>query len=129
MRRFHSADAEKALACAKGGLNGGVSTKATLSPARRRLVRLTQRLNFGRIEGLLVKGGQPVFDPPPRVVREVKFCAENGPRPEAAKADFALKAQVRELLDRLEAMGDGVVACIEVKHGLPFRMTVEEVPA
>lgn len=102
---------------------------ASLPPAGQRLVRLMQQLNFGRIEGLVVRGGEPVFDPPPRVVREVKFGAENGPRPEVAKADFALKAQVRELLAQLEAMGDGIVRCIEVKHGLPFKMTVEEVTA
>jgi len=88
-----------------------------------------QELNFGQVRNLVIRDGEPVFDPPPRVVREVKFGGENGPRPEVAKADFALKAQVRELLAQLEAMGDGVVRCIEVKHGLPFKMTVEEVTA
>jgi len=102
---------------------------ASLPPAGQRLVRLMQELNFGQVHDLVVRDGEPVFDPPPRVVREVKFCAENGPRPEAAKADFTLKSQVRELLAQLEAMGDGVVRCIEVKHGLPFKMTVEEVTA
>jgi hypothetical protein len=102
---------------------------ASLSPAGERLVRLMQELNFGQVRDLIVRDGEPVFDPPPRVVREVKFGGENGPRPEAAKGDFALKAQVREMLARLEALGDGVVECIEVKHGLPFKMIVEEVTA
>jgi hypothetical protein len=88
-----------------------------------------QRLNFGRIEGLVVQDGRPVFDPRPRVVREIKFGGENGPRPELAKADFALKAEVRQLFAQLEALGDGVVSSLEVKHGLPFRMIVEEVAA
>jgi len=99
---------------------------ASLPPAGERLVRLMQELNFGQVWGLVVRDGEPVFDPPPRVVREVKFGGENGPRPETAKGDFALKAQVRELLAQLESLGDGIVECIEVKHGLPFRMTVEE---
>jgi len=103
-----------------------VVTKAALSPARARLVELMQGLNFGRVEQLVVRGGEPVLDPPPRLVREVKFCAENGPRPETAKEDFALKAQVSDLFAHMEAMGDGVIACIEVKHGLPFRMIFEE---
>ena len=103
-----------------------VATKAALSPARARLVEVMQELNFGCIERLVLHDGEPVLDPPPRVVREVKFCAENGPRPEAGKDDFALKSQVRELFAHMEAMGDGVIACIEVKHGLPFKMTVEE---
>ena len=58
---------------------------ASLPPARRRLVTLMQALNFGRIEGLHVQGGEPDFTPLPRVIRS-----------------------------------------IEVKHGLPFKMTVEE---
>lgn len=102
---------------------------ASLPPAGERLVRLMQELNFGQVRDLVVRDGEPVFDPPPRVVREVKFGGENGPRPEAAKADFALKVQVRELFAQLEALGDGLVECIEVKHGLPFKMTVEEVTA
>ena len=103
-----------------------VATVGALPPDGVRLVELMQRLNFGRVEGLAVADGEPVFAPPPRVVREVKFGAENGPRPEMAKADFALKAQVRELFAQMEAMGTGVIRTIEVKHGLPFRMTVEE---
>jgi len=108
---------------------GVAVTKSALSPARQRLVEMMQDLNFGRIEGLVVRGGEPVFDQPPWVVREVKLGGENSPRPEAAKADFVLKAQVRELFAQMNAMREGIVATIEVKHGLPFKMTIEEVPA
>lgn len=103
--------------------------KSSLTPSQQKLLTEMQRINFGRIEGLSVRRGQPVMDPPPRVVREIKFGGENGPRAEAAKADFALKAQVRDLLAQLEALGDGVIPCIEIQRGLPFRMTVEEVCA
>ena len=65
----------------------------------------------------------------PRVVRDVKFGGENGPRPESGLHDFALKAQVRELLEHLDAIGTGTIRTLEVKHGLPFRMQVEEVTA
>ena len=101
-------------------------TKSALSTPKARLIELMQRVNFGRIEELAVRDGEPVFDPSPRVVREVKFGGENGPRPETAKADFTLKAQVCDLFAQLEALGDGTVQCIEIKHGLPFKMTVEE---
>ena len=103
--------------------------KSSLSPSQQKLLTEMQRINYGRIEGLPVRDGQPVMDPPPRIVREIKFSGENGPRPESAKADFALKVQVLELLAQLEAMGDGVIPCIEIQRGLPFRMTVEEVCA
>ncbi len=88
-----------------------------------------QRVNYGRIEMLSIRCGEPVLDPPPRVVREIKFGGDNGPRPQVAKADFALKAQVRDLFAQLEVLGDGVIPCIEIQRGLPFRMTMEEVPA
>jgi hypothetical protein len=100
--------------------------KSRLSPARRELVELLQEVNFGRVEGLAVRAGQPVFSPPPRVVREVKFGGDNGPRPERAAGDFELKAQVVDLFAALDRLGDGVVDLIEVKHGLPFKMEVAE---
>jgi hypothetical protein len=68
-----------------------------------------QRLNFGRIEELRILDGEPLFDPPPLAIREHKFARGDGPRPEAAKADFALKAEVVDLFAQLEAMGDGVI--------------------
>jgi hypothetical protein len=46
-----------------------------------------QRLNFGRIENLHVRGGEPVFDPAPRVSKKLKIGGENDPRPEAACED------------------------------------------
>jgi hypothetical protein len=104
----------------------GAVALTSLPPAKERLVRLMQELNFGQLQDLVVRNGQPVFDPPPRIVREVKFGGQNGPRPEVTKAEFALKTQIRELLAQLETLGNGVVQCLEVKHGLPFRMIVEE---
>ena len=103
-----------------------IPTKSCLSDPQVRLIELMQRINFGRIFDLEVRDGQPVIDPPPRVVREIKFGGENGPRPEAARVDFTLKAEVRDLFAQLEALGDGVVGVLEIKHGLPFRMIVEE---
>lgn len=101
--------------------------KSSLSPARRRLVELMQRVNFGRIEGLLVREGDPVFDDrsPPRVVLEVKFGADNGPRPESDISDFSLKTQVVDLFAHLSRLRNGRIEALSVKHGLPFGMHVE----
>ncbi len=103
-----------------------MATKASLSAARQHLLELMQRLNFGRIEGLVVRSGEPVLDPAPRVVREIKFGAENGPRSELGAKDFTLKSQLVELFEHFDRVGDGTLERLEVKHGLPFRMTVEE---
>jgi len=104
----------------------GEVRKRTLSPPRKRLVELMQRINFGRIEGLVVRGGEPLFDPLPRVVRTVKIGGDNGPRPEVRSADFDLKRDAVEFFEHLERLGNGVVRCIEVKHGLPFIVEIEE---
>jgi hypothetical protein len=102
------------------------STHGGLSDARRRLVRLMQQIRFGKVEGLRVRGGEPVFSPPPVVTREHKFGGENGPHPGAEAADFRLKAQIQDLCAALDALGDGTIAVIDVRHGLPFRMLVPE---
>lgn len=105
------------------------AAKSDLTPARQGLLELMQRANYGSIEGLPVRRGEPVMNPRPRVIREHRFARENGPRPEVAKADFTLKAEVIDLFAQLEAMGDGVITRIEIQRGLPFRMIVEEANA
>jgi hypothetical protein len=101
-------------------------SKHDLSARRVGLLELMQRLNFGRIEDLAILDGDPVLDPPPRVIREVKFGGENGPRPELDAGDFLLKTQIVELLQQFDQLGDGTIEVLEVKHGLPFRMLVAE---
>jgi hypothetical protein len=103
-------------------------TKSSLSEAQGRLVELLQNLNFGRIEGLQVKGGEPTFEPAPRIVRKLKIGGENGPRRENALPDFWLKQQTSEMLEAIAELGEGVILSIEVKHGLPFAMEVEQQP-
>ena len=100
--------------------------KASLSPGSRRLVEMMQQLNFGRIEDLEIRAGEPLFNPAPRVVQDIKIGAENGPRPESAIPDFLLKNQVIELFEHFDRMGDATVACIDVKHGLPFKLVIEQ---
>ena len=105
-----------------------LKSKSSLSHARRRLIELMQRMNFGRIEGLQVRAGEPVFDPAPRVIRKLKIGGENGPRPEAACGDFWLKHQAVELFEAIASVGEGEVLAIEVKHGLPFSVEIEHRP-
>ena len=103
-----------------------VPSESSLPPSCQRLVELMRRLHFGRIEGLRVRDGQPVLDPPPRIVREFKFGSEDLPRPGGGHGESLLKMQMRDFFVRLTQLGDAVVLTLEVKHGLPFRMTVED---
>ncbi len=103
------------------------TTLASLSPARQLLVRLMQEIGFGFVERLTVRQGEPVMEPKPHVVLQAKFGSGYGCfRPESGISDFVLKAEVRQLLARIEEMGDGTVLSLEVRHGLPFVMTFEE---
>lgn len=105
------------------------ASKADLPEPRRKLIELMQAINFGRIEGLAICEGWPVLDPRPTIVREHKFGGENGPRPELAAEDFLLKQQVVELFSCFDEMQNGVIDVLDIKHGLPFRMILTEVPA
>jgi len=106
--------------------NPAAVSKQRLSPGRSRLLETMQALNFGRIEGLAIVAGEPAFDPPPKITREVKFGGENGARPELSLSDFSLKRQAQDLLAELDRIGDGVVDVLVIKHGLPFSMQVAE---
>ncbi len=103
-----------------------VIKKRGLTQSARHLVELMQQISFGSIEALHIRRGEPAWAPPPRITRELKFGSPSGPRPETRLEDFALKAEVVELLERIEAMQDGVIDRIEVRHGLPFRMIIVE---
>jgi len=101
-------------------------TKSSLSTPQKRLLETMQKMNFGRIENLSIRSGEPVLNPAPRVVKDVKLGAENGARPELQSGDFALKREHIELFDNLRLLGNGTIECIEIKAGLPFRITVEQ---
>jgi hypothetical protein len=108
----------------------GSESKGRLSPHRQRLVELMQRVNFGRIDGVVVRRGDPQFDPRPRVVTEWKFgAADNGPRPELGLTDFALKPHVVELFALFDRLPDDTRVLLVVKHGVPFQAFVDEGPA
>ena len=97
-----------------------------LSTHGQRLIRLMQFTNFGRLV-FLVRGGEPDADQPWRTLRTVKLVdGKNGPRPESGSADFELRKEQVTLLDQLSRLADGTCVTIEVKHGLPFLIEIEE---
>ncbi len=102
------------------------TAKTLLSEPQRHLVDRMTRLNFGRIEDLMVRNGLPVFEPKPKVVRDIKLGSDSTVRPNVPRPDFELKPQVVDLFVQLSELGDGLVECLEVKNGLPFRLVVQE---
>lgn len=96
-----------------------------ISAPRQALVRLFQSMNFGQIIGLAIKNGDPVFNPEPIVLLDVKLDADEGERPEVALADFTLRTEVRRLLAHLDQLQNGTVERIEVRSGVPRRVIIE----
>ena len=92
---------------------------------RQRLVRLCQTLNFGQIQSVPVRDGDPIFDPTPVVVMDTKLYRDNKPRPELQLADFELRDEVCRLMARLDSVKNGTIQRIEVLAGLPRRVVVE----
>jgi len=101
--------------------------KGSLPPPRQRLVELMQDVNFGRIEGLLVRDHQPQSRPAPRIFRDVVLGKDDTVRRSRAQGDFALKGTVRDLFRRLDAIRGTAKVRIVVQDGLPIRLTIEEV--
>jgi hypothetical protein len=96
-----------------------------LSARRQALVRLLQSINFGYVEGLEVRGAEPVFSPAPTVLVEVKLDSESEPRRETNLADFELRAEVTRLMQQLDLLGDGSIDRIDVRYGVPRRAVIE----
>lgn len=95
---------------------------SALTPARQRLVELVRAIHFGRIEGLVVRDGEPLFDRGETVVKEVKFGGENSPR--AGHASASITDRTVEMFRHFDSFGDCHVRFLEVKHGKPFKMNV-----
>jgi hypothetical protein len=95
-----------------------------LSASRQALVRLCQDINFGQILCLHVKSAEPIWDPAPTVLWEVKLNIEETPRPEADLPDFKLSAEIRRLVQSLDRLREGLIEKIDIREGIPRRIVL-----
>ena len=93
-----------------------------LSAPRRHLLETIEQLHFGRIQNLEVRGGEPVFDPAPRVTKEIKLGDDQCRL--ASEARNIGRIQIIDLFAQFDRLRDCTVETLEVKHGLPFRLTL-----
>jgi hypothetical protein len=93
-----------------------------LSASRQALVRLCQDVKFGQILDLLVKNAEPIWDPSPIILSEVRLDIEEAPRPEGTLPDFRLSSEVRRLMRQLDQIKNGKIAKIEIRDGIPRRL-------
>lgn len=96
-----------------------------LTPPRKGLVLLMNRLRFGWIEHLEVRNGAPQYGPKTRIFRDCMFDSRRSTT--VIPSDTCeLKEQVCELLLTLDRIGNGSIEVLKFQDGLPFRAHVEE---
>lgn len=88
-------------------------------------MRLCQSIDYGQILDLHVCDREPVFNPPPTLLLDIKLDSDRGGRPEYGLADFTLCDEVCRLLDRIDEMQAGRIHRIEVRAGIARRVLVE----
>jgi len=96
-----------------------------LSPGRRTLVELMYEHQFGRIENMPIREGQPILDSNLKVVRVARFGCRD-----AAKVsrfdDFELKCQIQDLFEELARLQNATVIRLEFRAGVPFLLETSE---
>ena len=95
-----------------------------LSRPRQVLIRLCQRVNYGSILNLPVRGGEVCLDHIPDVSVDVRLDGDIGLRQELDLADFDLPIESRRLLCQLDSLQDGLIEKIVVQDGTPRRVVL-----
>jgi hypothetical protein len=93
-----------------------------LSAPQLSLLEIMREHQFGRIESMSIRAGQPVLDNDLKVVRVACLGGESGWTQLPSSDEFELKRAVCDLLDELSRLGHGTVLRLEFKRGLPCRL-------
>lgn len=104
------------------------ATAGSLSPNLRRLLDRMWRLGYGTIRGLHVRAGDPLFDPPPLVVRSLRLSGCGATCRERASGDYSLKGEQIAFQRELATIGTGVIDVVKVHDGLPVGLEIREQP-
>jgi hypothetical protein len=92
-----------------------------LSPEQSSLLEIMRVHQFGRIENMSIRAGQPVLDHL-KVVRVACLGGKSGGTKLPSTDDFELKRAVCNLINELARLGDGTVVRLDFKRGLPCRL-------
>jgi hypothetical protein len=101
-------------------------TRSSLTLNQQRLVALLQRIRFGRIHRLRVRGGEPDWGHDVTACSTYKVLGDNGPHPAHDADDYTLRREIVTFLQLLQQIGDGDLLNLEVRNGLPFTFEREE---
>jgi hypothetical protein len=79
---------------------------------------------FGRIENMSVRAGEPILNSDVKVVRVARLGGTSDATKVTRTDEFELKRHVRDLFEELEHLHDGTVIRLEFRHGLPFLLEI-----
>src|SRR6266478_2555714 len=96
-----------------------------LSPGRQILVRLCQSINYGHIQNLRVEGQEPVLGTSVIATTDIRLDAEDPARGELEVDDFVLCEEVTRLIALFDEVQNATISKIEVRAGLPRRISLE----
>ena len=82
-------------------------------------------MNYGEFQGVQVRDGEPIFDPAPVVMTDVKLDKTEDTRAELELRDFELRGEVLRLMHRLDELSNGVIQRVEVRAGIPRRVVFQ----
>lgn len=83
-------------------------------------------MRYGRIENFRVVQGAPMVDTETQICIEYKLSGVEQPLEVITEREFLNKPQVRAMLDKFRMVGDGIIECLDVRDGLPCKMTVRK---
>jgi hypothetical protein len=92
------------------------------------LVELMRKNQFGRVENMPIRDGQPILDSTVNVVRVARLGGDSLATKSIAGDDFELKRPVRELFDELARLENGKVIRLEFRHGLHSCLKLRQRP-
>lgn len=93
--------------------------------AERELIRLIRQTQFGCISNIKLSAGQPIFDGNTSVSIEFKLSGLEPTKEVLSEQDYLNKPQVRTLFERFRTLGNGIIECLDVRDGLPFKVTIK----
>ena len=93
-----------------------------LSAPQISLLQIMREHQFGRIENMSIRAGEPVMDQDLKVVRVACLGGDSGGTKLPGSDEFELKRAACDLFDELERLGHGTVVKLEFKRGLPCRL-------
>jgi hypothetical protein len=99
-------------------------TTKDLTAAQLRLVLIMSEYQFGRVENMAVRAGQPHLNSEVRVVRVARLGGASGGINVPTAIDFELKQSVCDLLDELVRFQNGTILKLEFRHGLPYLLEI-----